>query len=175
MKTDGYKELSKFITINSIEPRYSKTIDGVQYDLVYLGTSGTGKQGKSTIYHRLKWHIEQKHHEKTICQKQSALSTLRTGLGSLLSIDLILTNTENLVNTFMEDFLKVFWIEYSDKKSLIDNDEKVLIKVLRPLLNLKNNPNALKKVENNSTKLYKHRRNIIENITKIRISSKENN
>lgn len=180
MKTDGYEELSKFITINPIEPGYSKTIDGVKYDLVYLGTSGTGKQGNSTIHFRLKWHIEQKHREKTICQKQSALSTLRTGLGSLLSDDLILTKTENsdtesLVNTFMEGFLKVFWVEYSDKKSLIDNDEKALIKVLRPLLNLKNNPYALKKVENNPTKSYKIRRNLIENNTKVRIGKKDNN
>jgi hypothetical protein len=85
MKTEGYNLMSKYIKIKPIDPRYSKEIDGMKYDLVYLGTTGTGKQGNSTLNKRLDWHINQKHRESTINQKQSALSTLRTGLGSLLS------------------------------------------------------------------------------------------
>ncbi len=94
MHPDGYKALSKFVVIEPITSRYTKEIDGVKYDLVYLGTTGTGKQGNSNLFIRLDWHINQEHRESTICQKESALSTLRTGLGALLSKDLIIPDTE---------------------------------------------------------------------------------
>ena len=169
MKTEGYKELSKYVYIKPIDPCYSKEIDGVKYDLVYLGTTGTGKQGNSTLKKRLDWHINQKHRESTINQKQSALSTLRTGLGALLSEDLIESNTEALVNQLMEDYFIIFFIKYPINKSLIESDESILIKELRPLLNIKGNPNSLKTALENSTKLYKKRRNEVEKNTKKRL------
>lgn len=170
MKTDGYKELSKFISINPIEPRYTKTIKDVQYDLVYLGTAGTGKKGKSNLAERFEWHINQAHTVSNVCH--GTLSTLRAGLGSLLADDLIIPDTENLVNSFIKNYMKVFWIEYTDDKLLIDNDEKILIKVLRPLLNIKNNPNAKANAPANSTKLYKIRRAVVYKSTRLRIGCK---
>ena len=170
MKTHGYKELSKFISINPIEPKYTKTIDGVQYDLVYLGTAGTGKKGKSNLAERFEWHINQAHTVSNVCH--GTLSTLRAGLGSLLADDLIIPDTENLVNSFMKNYMKVFWIEYTDDKLLIDNDEKILIKVLRPLLNIKNNPNAKANAPANSPKLYKIRRAVVYKSTRLRIGCK---
>ena len=153
MHPDGYRALSNYVTIKPIEPKCTKDIDGIKYDLVYLGTAGTGKKGKSNLNERFEWHINQNHIESNICH--GTLSTLRAGLGALLSYDLILPNNENEVNDFMKDYVKVFWIEYSDDKSLIESDEKILIKGIKPLLNLKNNPNARANAQDNSTKVYK--------------------
>lgn len=168
MIEDAYSSLSQFIKINPIEPRFTKVIEDKNYDLVYLGTTGTGKNGNSTLTKRLEWHICQKHSVSTIKQKQSALSTLRTGLGSLLSDDLILPNTEELVNDFMSSNMIVYYLEYSNNKNLIDNDEKILIYKLKPLLNLKSNPNSLKNSDLNPTKQYKYRRILVEKNTKKR-------
>jgi hypothetical protein len=169
MHPEGYKALSKFVIIEPITTRYTKEIDSVKYDLVYLGTTGTGKAGNSNLTIRLNWHINQEHRESTICQKESALSTLRTGLGGLLSEDLITPNTESLINTFMITYLKVFWIEYPNNKQLIDSAEETLIKIIRPLLNIKNNPNAKINALNNPTKTYKLRRGLVESNTKYRL------
>jgi hypothetical protein len=169
MKTEGYNQLSKYAEIKPIKPSYTKEIDGGKYDLVYLGTTGTGKQGNSTLNKRLDWHINQKHRESTINQKQSALSTLRTGLGSLLSDDLIEFNTEALVNQIMKDYFVIYFVEYPDNKGLIDSEEDILIKGLKPIFNIKGNPNSLKIALENSTKLYKKRRKEIEKNTKKRL------
>ena len=169
MNPEGYDKLSKYVKIKPIDFKYSKEIDGVIFDLVYLGTTGTGKKGNSNLYLRLDWHINQKHRESTINQKQSALSTLRTGLGALLAEDLIEPNTETLINEFMSNNFKIYYLEYPNNKVLIDNDEDVLIKGLRPLLNIKLNSNSYKYSANNSTKFYKKRRNEVENNTKKRL------
>jgi hypothetical protein len=169
MRPEGYVALRNFVPINAIEPKYTRIIDNIEYDLVYLGTTGTGKQGKNNFYGRLNWHINQVHRESTIRQKQSALSTLRTGLGSLLADDLINPTTETDINNFMKTYMKVFWIVYPDNKTLIDNDEKILIKKIKPLLNLKHNPNHLIGADNNPTKEYRARRNSIEIATKKRL------
>lgn len=169
MRPEGYVALRNFASIQAIEPIYPKILDNIKYDLVYLGTTGTGKQGKNNFYGRLNWHINQVHRESTIRQKQSALSTLRTGLGSLLADDLINPTTETDINNFMKTCMKVFWIVYPDNKTLIDNDEKILIKKIKPLLNLKHNPNHLIGTDNNPTKEYRARRNSIEMSTKKRL------
>ena len=72
----------------------------------------------------------------------------------------------------MKDYMKVFWIEYSDDKSLIDNDEKVLINGIKPLLNLKNNPNARANAQGNTTQEYKKRRINVKSNTLNRIKCK---
>lgn len=169
MQTDGYEGLNNFVTIQAIEPKFTRIIDNLEYDLVYLGTTGTGKQGKNNFYGRLDWHVTQVHRESTIKQKESALSTLRTGLGSLLADDLIIPNTETIINDFMKTYMKVFWIEYPDNKTLINGNEEILISEIKPLLNLKQNSNSWKIALDNPTKLYKSRRNLIENNTKKRL------
>ena len=168
MHPDGYKILSKFIKLSAIKKRYTKKFNDVEYDLVYLGTAGTGKKGISHLYDRLKWHIAQPHKESNICH--GTLSTLREGLGSLLSDDLIHPNTEQLVNLFMKNVLKVYWIPYEDKrKNQINSDEEILIKILKPLLNITNNPNAGANAINNPTRLYQLRRNLVTTNTKLRL------
>lgn len=154
MKPEGYEMLSKYIDIKPIESIYTINCEGVIYDLVYLGTAGTGKDGKSNLFERFKWHIDQKHTESNICY--GTLSTLRSGLGSLISDDLMIS--ENEINEFMKKFMKLCWIEYQDDIQLIEADERFLIKGLKPLLNIKNNLNALGVATDNPTKRYKKRR-----------------
>lgn len=174
MKEGGYNQLSKYVKIKPLDPSYSKVIDGAKYDLVYLGTTGTGKKGNSNLYKRLNWHINQKHRHSTINQKQSALSTLRTGLSALLAEDLIEVNTEVFVNQFMKEYFFIYFTEYPDDNNLINNHETILIKELKPLLNIKSNPNAKKISSDNSTKFYKKRRNEVEKKTKKRLKDSLN-
>ncbi len=169
MKKEGYRALSKFVNISPLPNIYSRPINNETYDLVYLGTAGTGKEGNSNLQERLQWHIEQKHRESAINQKNSALSTLRTGMGSLLANDLILPNTEQLINSFFQKYMFVYWIGYSGNKKEIDSDEKAIIKAINPIFNLKNNPNALANAPINVTKLYKSRRKLVEQNTKGRL------
>jgi hypothetical protein len=166
MKTEGYNLLSKYIEIKPIDPRYSKEIDGVKYDLVYLGTAGTGKKGKSNLYDRFNWHILQHHSESNVCH--GTLSTLRAGLGSVLFEDLILPNIEEAVNSFMKSNMIIFYVEYPDDKKLIDSDEFILIKGFKPLLNLKNNSNA--SLQGNPTPVYKTRRAFVYQNTRLRLN-----
>lgn len=168
MKQEGYNQLSKYVAIKPIDPCYTKEIDGVKYDLVYLGTAGTGKKGKSNLYDRFKWHILQNHSESNICH--GTLSTLRAGLGSVLCEDLILPNTEEAVNSFMTSNMIIFYVEYPDDKKLIDSDEFILIKGFKPLLNLKNNPNA--SMQGNPTRVYKNRRAFVYQNTRFKLNCK---
>jgi hypothetical protein len=170
MRPDGYKALSNYVTIEPIEPKYTRNIDGVIYDLVYLGTAGTGKKGNSNITERFVWHINQNHNASNICH--GTLSTLRAGVGALLSNDLIDTDTENDVNDFMKQYMKVFWIEYPNDIELIDNEEIILIQVIKPLFNLDYNSNSYVAAIDNPTKSYKKRRNKIYKKTKERIGCK---
>lgn len=168
MKQKAYSILSQYETISPIEPRYTKTINGEKYDLVYLGTAGTGKKGNSNLKNRFDWHILQEHNNSQICN--GTLSTLRAGLGALLAEDLILPNTEELVNSFMKNSMILFWVEYPNNNELIDSDEKILINTIKPLLNLKSNSNARMTSLNNSTKSYKRRRALVYKNTRLRKS-----
>jgi len=167
MEPKGYEKLSRYVQISPVENRISWQIEGKTYDLVYLGTAGTNRAGLQTLLGRLKWHIHQEHSENTICN--GSISTLRAGLASLLSDDLILPNSEALVNEIMEKHFKIFWVRYQgdDLIEQVDMDEEVLINTLRPLLNIKNNPNA--QIIGNPTKIYKQRRNEIFTATKARL------
>jgi len=155
-----YQQLN-LTAINSV---YQREIEGKLYDLVYVGTAGTNRQGNSDLRERLKWHLCQTHSDSAICS--GALSTFRMGLSSLLAEDLILDNTEKLFNDFVCANMYLYWLEYTDIQA-INSDEKILIKTLRPLFNIRNNPNALKKsIENSTSKYRKIRLNCIEKTRK---------
>lgn len=157
MHPDGYQDLSRYISIVPIEYGFKKEINEIMYDLVYLGTSGTGKQGGSNLRKRLLWHIQDKHTQNSICH--GTLSTLRAGLGALLKNNLIEPDTESAVNEFMKDKMALIWIAYDEnEESMIDRNEKTLIQTLKPLLNIKNNPNARANATENETREYKLRR-----------------
>lgn len=168
IRNDGYVKLSHFIQLSRLVQVYDIEIEGVKYDLVYLGTSGTGKKGQSNLQERLDWHISQIHNSGSVCH--GTLSTFRTGVSSVVSNDLILPNTQILINEIFKKYFQVFYIPYKGKFELsIDNDEKILINVLKPLFNLKNNPNARLNAQNNLTLLYKIRRALVINSTKQRL------
>lgn len=174
MAAGGYNAVNKSGIIKAISPCYRREIEKESYDLVYLGTAGTGKKGHSNLRERLKWHICTQHTPNAICS--GALSTLRAGIGSLLSDDLILPRTEEAVNEVFEKYFKVCWIEYGDDENgLIDSDERTLIKILRPLLNIKNNPNASRAVPANPTQEYCTKRSIVYQQTRNRIGCVKEN
>ena len=176
MRKEGYDALSSFITLQQLEYKFIKIIDKFEYHLVYLGTAGTGKKRESNLRERLRWHINQAHSKSSVCS--GTLSTLRAGVGTLISEDLILPNTEVLVNDLFRDYFKVMWIDYSDYCegvfNIINRDEKVLIKQLKPLLNIKNNPNAKSNALINPTKLYRQRRNLVYNASRARLNCGSN-
>ncbi|GIL21898.1 MAG: hypothetical protein BroJett042_04110 [Bacteroidota bacterium] len=152
MKTTGYD----IINASALNDVQEKQINGDNYHLVYIGTAGMGKNGGSDLLERLKWHIYDKHTQPAVCS--GALSTLRQGLGALLSDDLILPDTQEKVNQFMKSFMRVYWVSYKGNENDIDVNEFALIQNLRPLLNIRNNPNALTNATANPTRNYKLRR-----------------
>lgn len=168
-----YTELSRFVTISAVEPRFEKEIDGIKYHLVYLGTAGTGKNGGGHLLQRLTWHFTQQHAQGSVCH--GTLSTFRAGLGSLLSDDLIFcppASTEIVLNQILQGYFKVYWIPYNaGADNQINADELVLIRTVRPLFNLRNNPNQL--VPGNPTFIYKQRRNYAYEQTRTRLNCNE--
>ena len=170
MQSDAYLELSHFISINSLDLKFIRIINEIQYDLVYLGTAGTRKNRGSNLNERLKWHICQTHNNSAICH--GTISTLRAGICALLADDLIGTNTETCVNDFIRSNMVVYWISYADFEEYIDNDEKMLISILKPLLNIKNNPNARGNANNNPSKFYKQRRCLVMKSTRAKLPCK---
>jgi hypothetical protein len=162
LNKDGYDSLSKYISISPVGNMHTIIEDQNEFHLVYVGTSGTGKNGNYDINKRLKWHICEKHKENSICR--GFISTLRKGIGSLISDDLILPNTEKEINEIFNKYFKIKWIEYSES-NYINADENILINILKPLMNIKNNPNSLAIAIVNPTKNYKSRRDIVTNNT----------
>jgi len=142
--------------------------------LIYLGTAGARltENNLGHIKQRLLWHICTKHRPSAITS--GTLSTFRTTLGALLNHDLISYDsieTEFVINDFMSKYLSVSYIKYEGEIdeviNAINKDEKILIQKLRPLFNLKNNPNA--KIKGHSTKAIKERRILINKKSKSRL------
>ena len=60
---NGYDKLNKIIQLESIlENRFTKKINGIDYDLVYVGTAGVrnNKNGvnNGNLFERFNWHIK---------------------------------------------------------------------------------------------------------------------
>ena len=168
MRTECYNILSQRLEdtpLVAVDPCVTK--DGLH--LVYIGTAGTGKQGGANLRQRLDWHVCQDHLEG--CIRHGTLSTLRTGIGSLLSDDLIQcdpTTTRQKINDLFSEYFKVYWKCYvPPNDNEIDNDEAVLIDKIRPIFNIKKNPNS--RIDNSPTKIYKLRRKLILSRTKYRV------
>jgi hypothetical protein len=165
-----YNILNKYISnFSSLPDKYVKSINGIDYDLVYLGTAGTGKMGNSNLFERLRWHLCEKHNDNKVCR--GYLSTLRAGLSALLADDLIENKVEETFNSFVCENMYIYWLDYQSENN-IDNDEKILIKTIRPLLNIKNNPNAKANSFDNNTKEYRKRRLFVMKNTRFRIQCK---
>lgn len=177
MKSEGYPKLSALgLNISAINPAYKKLINEETYDLVYIGTAGANRKESNTLFKRLNWHLSDKHNENNICH--GTISTLRHTVGSALSDDLIIPNTENDVNEFFSDYFYVCTLPYTGQantKERIDNDEYYLISVLKPLFNIKNNPNARITAGQNPTRQLKVRRGLVIHNTRERLGCKKDN
>ena len=171
MKLEGYQRLSALgLNITAVNPTYTKVINGETYDLVYIGTAGANRKESNTLFKRLNWHLSNTHDVNNICH--GTLSTLRQTVGSALSDDLIIPNIENEVNEFFSDYFYVYVLPYlgeANTKERIDNDEYTLISVLKPLFNIKNNPNARITAGQHPTRQLKERRGFVMRETRERL------
>lgn len=156
MKQNGYHLLGKKVQIERQANSFQLEINAEKYDLVYIGSAGTGKQGNSNLRERLHWHICQKHTKSNVCH--GTLSTFRTGLSALIAEDLIIPDTEKELNEMLCSYFYVYWIEYTENSNEIDSDEKELIAQIKPIFNIKNNPNTRPSADQNSTQVYRRRR-----------------
>ena len=178
MKSDGYKVLSKYITINPIEPRYTKKIDGVQYDLVYLGTAGVRNNANGLnsghLHERLKWHLCDNKSVSALCS--GIMSTYRRTIGGLISDDLIANFIQDEIDLFLCENFYIYYLKYPgsflEVKDDVNSDEGILINVIRPVFNLDKNPNAVN--QNHVTYLIQQRRQLVENSSKNRWCNSEN-
>lgn len=172
MKQSAYKALNKFVPVTPIEPRYTKTINGEKYDLVYLGTAGVRNNSSGinngNLFKRLKWHLDLNKSTSSLCS--GSMSTYRRTLGALISNDLIDENAQDKLDKFIKKSFIIYYIGYpgtfTQVKDIVNYDESILIKLIRPIFNLDKNPNAL-----NSTKItfqIKERRQFVENNSKKR-------
>jgi hypothetical protein len=113
---DGYQEMSKKINISALETKYSRMINGITYDLIYIGTAGTRNTGIGTnngdLKQRFKWHINDKIGESSV--ENASMSTLRRTLIPLFSDDLLLNNAQQQLNNYFAKYFYAFYMEYSD-------------------------------------------------------------
>jgi hypothetical protein len=182
---DGYKELSRK-NIIKIEPNgneYSKEINGLRYHLVYLGTAGVRNNengNRSTLLDRLNWHLFNAQTEKSVISGH--MSTLRRTLGSLISDDLIEFATQIKLTELIKSYFSVFFLTYGSETSgdvfeaiqkKVSTDETHLIKNVKPILNLSQNPNE--KIPGHVTNTISARRKKVEIDTKERLAQKISN
>jgi hypothetical protein len=165
---DGYNALS----IKPIEPKYTKVINGVKYDLVYIGTAGVRNNSSGinngNLKERLKWHLCDNKGVSGLCS--GTMSTYRRTLGGLISDDLIANNTQDKIDELLCKYFIIYYVEYPgtflEVKDKVNSDEDVLIDVIRPILNLDKNPNA-KNTKHITFEIQK-RRQIVEKDSKKR-------
>ena len=173
MHPDGYKKLSNHIKIKPLDNRFEKTIEGVKYHLVYLGTAGVRNNSNginnSHLRERIEWHILINKEESHLCNV--TMSTFRRTVGPLISDDLIEVDTQNKIDGIFEKYFKIFFIVYPgsflDVKDVVNSDEGILIDKFRPLFNLDKNDNA-RELDHITSKI-QTRRNLVEKSTKIRL------
>ena len=160
---DGYNALS----IKPMEPNYTRDINGVIYDLVYIGTAGVKNNSNGVnnghLKERLKWHLCDNKGIAGLCS--GTMSTYRRTIGGLISDDLIANNTQDKIDELLCKYFIIYYVEYPgtflDVKDELNSDEDILIDVIRPIFNLKMNPHA--KNKKHITYAIQQRRQIVEN------------
>lgn len=170
VKKEGYKELNTFLPIKRDETAYSTKINGSMYDLVYLGTAGARNNSSGTnsgnLQERLKWHLCNTKNISALCN--GTMSTYRRTLGALLASDLIDNDLQTILGNFLCKYFYIYYVEYpgsfKDVKNVIDQDEDILIDILRPIFNLSKNPNA--KNSAHLTGIIQKRRQLVERNSK---------
>lgn len=182
MRHDAYESFNK-LKLSKIEPLFDKEMRRTIYHLVYLGTAGVRKnknaKNNSFLLDRFNWHLFNAQSDKSVLSGH--MSTLRRTLGSLISDDLTLNKTQEELSTLIKDNFIIYFLEYGDSsegddfsklQETVSNDETCLIKNLKPIFNIAQNPNAqnLKAPDNEHlTKNISDRRKKVENDSKNRI------
>jgi hypothetical protein len=170
MKEEGYDQLSKYVEIKALNPCYSKEIEGVKCDLVYLGTAGVRNNSSGInnghLEERLMWHLAKNKGKSAL--KSGTMSTFRRTIGALIGDDLLENDVQIILDDFFRDTFVVFYVEYpgsfSDVKDIVTQDETKLIEFVRPIFNLDKNPNS--EITNHLTYLIQERRQLIEKSSK---------
>lgn len=170
MKQSCYPQLSSIISITPIDKRITKSIQGEKYDLVYLGTAGVRPNSSGTnnghLQARLKWHLKDNKTINAFCS--GTMSTFRRTIGCLLGNDLFENSMQDRIDEILSDNFIVQWIEYPgtfmDVVEVVNREEEILIKVLKPLCNLDKNPNA--EIVNSSTYKIQQKRLLCESQNK---------
>ena len=154
MKPAGYQKLSNYLPIQALPTKYSRTINGEQFDLVYIGR---GNNNTNNISEHLNWHINEDHNE---------LSPLRKVISVLLSDNLMNLKEKGVFKNFIENYTKVFWIVYSKViENTIDNNIFKLTEKLNPLLVKLNNPSFNEKIKERLNQLTNETELITNGIT----------
>lgn len=172
MHPDGYEALSNHVRIEPVEPKYTRNIDGVKYDLVYLGTAGVRNNSNGInnghLKERLMWHLCDNKGISALCN--DTMSTYRRTVGGLISDDLIANNTQDKIDELLCKYFLIYYVEYPgaflDVKDEVNSDEAILIDVIRPILNLSKNPNAKK--TKHITHAIQQKRQLVESESKKR-------
>lgn len=107
MKPAGYHIFSNYLPIQALAAKYSRVINGEQFDLVYIDES---YKNNNTITETLKWHINNVNDAEGINALKKS-SPLRQVIGALLSDDLIDGDIQNSVSDFIYKNLIVFWVK----------------------------------------------------------------
>lgn len=146
---NGYDKLNKIIPLESIlENRFTKKINGIDYDLVYVGTAGVrnNKNGvnNGNLFERFKWHI--KNNQTLNSLRNNTISTLRRTIIPLFSDDLFSNESQEKLNQLFKNYFHLYYLDYGteflDVKDLVKSDETILITKLKPIFNLKENDNT---------------------------------
>lgn len=177
MRYDAFKKLSTFcdLEIKPLKESYVININGIDYYLVYLGTAGVrnNQSGNNDghLRERLEWHLCKNKTVTALCAKNgSYMSTFRRTIAPLISDDLIGNNTQSVLDDFLCKYFIIYYLEYPgsflEVKDIVNSDEDILIKIIRPLFNLDKNENA--KNPNHITHAIQQRRLLIEESSKKR-------
>jgi len=147
LNIDGYKKLhelseKKIPGINlKLENAYIRKFNNEEYTLVYIGLAGAQKRknniNNTTLKDRINLHLV----------KGQGSSTLRDTIGSLINKSYV-EDYDDIINEFLKNYFVLLVIgygyvsEYLKIYKKIQDDEKVLIERIMPVLNFKENPNA---------------------------------
>lgn len=149
MKPEGYEEIGRKLKLTPMEPTYSRLIEGILYDLVYVASEGfkdpwTGNL-TGNLYNKLTFEMDSSKEEVRV-RKLSHRGRLRSVILPLLSDDILLNGVQNELDKIFSKYFKIFISEYSEisdpSKIKIDDKEQLITK-LNPIFNLVQSQNNL--------------------------------
>jgi len=149
MKPEGYEEIGKKLKLTPMEPTYSRLIDGIIYDLVYVASEGFKNPWTGNItgnlYNKLTFEMDSSKEEER-ARKLRSRGKLRSVLVPLLSDDIVLNGVQNELDNIFSKYFKILYSEYcqiSDPLKINIDDEEQLITKLNPIFNLVDSQNNL--------------------------------